>query len=66
MSNIIKNDVKIIFNEYINKKKELNSSYLKLNLNCGIFPFFINNIKYVQWKINNNKSFYEYLNEKEN
>ena len=27
----------------------------------------INNIKYIQWKINNNnKSFYEYLNEKEN
>jgi hypothetical protein len=27
----------------------------------------INNIKYLQWKINNNnKSFYEYLNEKEN
>ena len=47
MINIIKNDVKIIFNEYINKKKELNSSYLELNLNFGIFPFFINNIKYV-------------------
>ena len=27
----------------------------------------LNNIKYIQWKINNNnKSFYEYLNEKEN
>ena len=27
----------------------------------------INNTKYIQWKIsNNNKSFYEYLNEKEN
>ena len=26
----------------------------------------INNINYINWKKNNNKDFYEYLNEKEN
>ena len=56
---------------------KINLAYVKYqikslkNKNLKIARVFairrINNIKYLQWKINNNnKSFYEYLNEKEN
>ncbi len=56
---------------------KINLSYIKYqikslkNKNLKIARVFairrINNNKYIQWKINNNnKSFYEYLNEKEN
>ena len=56
---------------------KINLAYIKYqikslkNKNLKIARVFairrINNIKYIQWKINNNnKSFYEYLNEKEN
>ena len=57
---------------------KINLAYIKYqikslkNKNFKIARVFairrINNIKYIQWKINNNinKSFYEYLNEKEN
>ena len=56
---------------------KINLAYVKYqikslkNKNLKIARVFairrINNIKYIQWKINNNnKSFYEYLNEKEN
>ena len=56
---------------------KINLAYLKYqiksirNKNLKIARMFairrINNIKYIQWKMNNNyKSFYEYLNEKEN
>jgi hypothetical protein len=56
---------------------KINLAYIKYqikslkNKNLKIAKMFairrINNIKYINWKKNNiNKSFYEYLNEKEN
>ena len=55
---------------------KINLAYIKYqikslkNKNLKIARMFairrINNIKYVNWKKNNDKSFYEYLNEKEN
>ena len=55
---------------------KINLAYIKYqiksirNKNLKIARMFairrINNIKYINWKKNNDKSFYEYLNEKEN
>ena len=55
---------------------KINLAYVKYqikslkNKNLKIARVFakrrINNIKYINWKKNNDKSFYEYLNEKEN
>ena len=55
---------------------KINLAYIKYQIkslkikNLKIARMFairrINNINYINWKKNNNKDFYEYLNEKEN